>query len=157
MHFYTHDCVNDTHCDTLTLSFHRHMHQSHTSILPKPKRRYSCKQKPYQAQDKHEEDTLIVYYRDDFPTPFAKRIISRHVSLAEFKTKVLMKTGKYRWEFGMCNLTGSCIWRGWWWHKVSLVPSLPYPMHVRRGSLVYNYPNHEHGAGQCTKAGSRGG
>lgn len=50
----------------------------------------------YPAQNKCEGDILVVYYCDDFPTPFAKRVNGRNFTLADFKTNVLMKTGKYR-------------------------------------------------------------
>ena len=54
-------------------------------------------------------DTLIVYHLDDFPTPFAKRLGGGDITLSDFKEKVFLRKGDYRWAGLLAGREGTPV------------------------------------------------
>lgn len=56
----------------------------------------SSHQQQQQQQQRSGGDILVVYHLDDVQTPYAKRVSSGPVTLADFKEKVFSRMGEYR-------------------------------------------------------------
>lgn len=75
------------------------------SFVPHKQRRMSSaqesqnhrqKQQLYRSRSGRDTRYYVVYYLNDYPTPFAQRIKDRNFTLGDFKTKVFLRKGKYR-------------------------------------------------------------
>ena len=79
-----------------------HQHQQHPQSTPSISQSSHRQQQQQLSQSSGGSrstsggDTLIVYHLDDFPTPFAKRLGGREITLSDFKEKVFLRKGEYR-------------------------------------------------------------
>lgn len=68
--------------------------QRHISSA-KESQNHRQKQRLYQSRSGR-DTRYVVYYLNDFPTPFAQRIKDRNFTLGDFKTEVFLRKGEYR-------------------------------------------------------------